>query len=68
VGAASTLAALACVKLARYLGTHMGWQTTGRAFVVLVIVSVAGFVLTAILAKLFRVRELDSYLRRIRAW
>jgi putative peptidoglycan lipid II flippase len=62
--AASGLAALICYQLVQWLGTRVGWHTTLRAFFVLVVVSTIGFALTAILAKLLRVRELDAYLRR----
>ena len=49
----------------RWLEAHLGWQTTPHAFVVLVIVSTVGFLLTTILAKLLRVREIDHYLNRL---
>jgi len=64
--AASTVAALACFKLTRWLGTHIGWHTTSHAFLVLVVVSTVGFLLIAILAQLLRVRELGTYLKRFR--
>ena len=65
VSAASALAAFATFELVRWLGTHIGWQTTGKALVVLVLASAAGFLLTAILAKLFRVPELETYLKKV---
>lgn len=65
VSAASALAALATFELVRWLGTHVGWQTTGKALLVLVLASAVGFLLTGVLAKLFRVRELDNYLKKI---
>jgi peptidoglycan biosynthesis protein MviN/MurJ (putative lipid II flippase) len=64
VTAASVIAAGVCYELAEALHARIGWQTTLRALVVLVIVSSAGFVVTGVLAKLFRVRELDSYLAK----
>lgn len=63
--AASGLAGLACLHLTRYLGMRIGWQTTHQAFLVLVIVSTVGIVLTAFFARLLRVRELDAYLRKL---
>lgn len=65
ISTASGLAALICVELVRLLETHIPWRTTHGAFLLLVIVSAAGFLLTAILAKLLRVRELDEYLKRL---
>jgi putative peptidoglycan lipid II flippase len=63
IAAASTLAGFACLHIARWLGVHIGWQTTTHAFVVLVIVSTVGFLLTTIFAKLLRVREVDDLLK-----
>jgi len=66
ITAASVIAAGVCFKLTQVLHGRIGWQTTLRALAVLVIVSSVGFVITGVLAKLFRVRELDSYLARLR--
>jgi putative peptidoglycan lipid II flippase len=66
VTAASTIAAGVCFKLTQMLHVRIGWQTTLRALAVLVIVSSVGFVITGLLIKLFRVRELDSYLAKLR--
>lgn len=62
---ASGLAALACSGLARWLEARLAWQTTGGAFLLLVVVSAVGFFLTGTFAKLLRVRELDAYLKRV---
>jgi putative peptidoglycan lipid II flippase len=64
ITAASALAGFACLHLARWLGIHIGWQTTTHAFAVLVIVSAAGILLTIMLAVLLRVREIDAYLKK----
>jgi putative peptidoglycan lipid II flippase len=65
VTAASVIAAVVCFKLAQLLHTRFGWQTTFHALAVLAVVSSVGLIITAVLAKLFRVRELDSYLARL---
>ena len=64
---ASLIAAGFCFKLTQVLQARIGWQTTLRALAVLVIVSTVGFAITGVLAKLFRVRELDSYLAKLRS-
>ena len=65
VSAASALAAVASYEIVVWLGPRLGWQTTGRAFLVLVIGSTLGFLLTAVTSKLLRVRELDAYLAKV---
>jgi putative peptidoglycan lipid II flippase len=65
VATASALAALACFKLVTWLETRIAWRTTHGALVVLVVATLAGALLTALLAKLLRVRELDGYLKRL---
>jgi putative peptidoglycan lipid II flippase len=66
ITAASVMAAGVCFKLTQVLQVRIGWQTPVRALAVLVMVSSVGFVVTGVLAKLFRVRELDSYLAKLR--
>jgi putative peptidoglycan lipid II flippase len=66
IATASVLAAGVCFNLTQALHTLIGWQNTLHALLVLVIVSTVGFVTTGLLAKLFRVRELDSYLAKFR--
>ncbi len=65
ITAASMIAAGGSYKLVEFLGAKFGWQTPLHALMVLVIASAAGFGITAGLAKLFRIRELDSYLARL---
>jgi putative peptidoglycan lipid II flippase len=65
IGVASALAGLACFELSHWLGSRIGWQTTLHALLVLVLLSAAGIILTAFFAKLLRVREIDTYLKRI---
>jgi putative peptidoglycan lipid II flippase len=66
ITAASVMAASVCFELTARLHARLGWQTTGRAFAVLCIVSSVGFAVTGLLVKLFRVRELDTYLAKLR--
>jgi len=66
ITAASVIAAEVCFKLTQVLQARIGWHTTLRALAVLVIVSTVGFAITGVLAKLFRVRELDTYLAKLR--
>lgn len=65
IGMASTLAGLAAFALTQWLGSLIGWQTTLHAFLVLVLVSVAGVTLTVVFAKLLRVEEVDRYWKRL---
>jgi putative peptidoglycan lipid II flippase len=63
--AASALAGVACFKLSNWLGSHIGWQSTHQALVVLIVVSSVGLVLIAVLAKLLRVKEFEGYFKRV---
>jgi putative peptidoglycan lipid II flippase len=65
ITAASVMAAGVCFELAQVLHARIGWQTPLRALAVLVIVSSVGFIVTGMIAKLLRVRELDSYLAKL---
>jgi peptidoglycan biosynthesis protein MviN/MurJ (putative lipid II flippase) len=67
VAAASTIAGGVCFKLTHFLQAWIGWQTTLHALAVLAIVSLVGFFIIAALAMLFRIRELDSYLAKLRS-
>jgi putative peptidoglycan lipid II flippase len=62
---ASALAGVACFELSNWFASHLGWQTTQQALVVLVSVSSVGLVLIAVLAKLLRVREFGDYFKRL---
>jgi putative peptidoglycan lipid II flippase len=63
---ASVLAAAAAYEVVEQLETRVAWRTTHGAFEVLAAASLVGFALTFILAKLLRVRELDTYLKKLR--
>jgi len=62
---ASGLAAAASYGIVTWLDPRLGWQTTGSAFLVLLIASAVGFLLMGIFSKLLRIRELDSYLAHL---
>jgi len=68
VSVASALAAGVAFELLSWLETKIAWTTTHGALIVLVIVSSVGFLLTGIFAKLLRVREIDSYVKRFTPW
>ena len=65
LAAASALAALASYGVVRWWQERFAWQSPARAFLLLAAASSVGFILTALLAKIMRVREVDDYLRRI---
>jgi peptidoglycan biosynthesis protein MviN/MurJ (putative lipid II flippase) len=62
---ASALAGVACFELSNWFASHLGWQTTQQALVVLVSVSSVGLVLIAVLAKLLRLKEFEDYWQRL---
>jgi putative peptidoglycan lipid II flippase len=65
VAAAAALAALGCAKVVHLLETHIRWHSTHGAFFVLAGASAAGLLAALILMKLFRVHEIDRYLKWI---
>ena len=67
IAIASAVGALACFELLTWLETRIAWRTTHGAFAVLVVASLAGLMVTAALGKLLRVRELDTYLKKLRS-
>jgi putative peptidoglycan lipid II flippase len=67
VSAASAVGALAAFGLVTWLGMRFGWQTTWRALLILVVASAVGLVLTVMFAKLFRVREVETYLEKMQS-
>jgi hypothetical protein len=60
------IAAGVCFKLTQALQMRIGWQTPLRALGVLAMVSSVGFAITGVLAKILRVREIDTYLAELR--
>ncbi|MGB6874936.1 MAG: murein biosynthesis integral membrane protein MurJ [Candidatus Acidiferrales bacterium] len=63
---ASVLAAGAIFEFARWLSRHFPWQRAIGSFEILVIATFAGTLLMLALLKLFRIREMDSLLSRLR--
>jgi putative peptidoglycan lipid II flippase len=68
ISLASAVAGLACFRLTVWFQSQVAWQTRHGALLMLVLVSAAGIVLTAGMARLLGIRELDSYFRRIAIW
>jgi putative peptidoglycan lipid II flippase len=68
ISVVSALAGVACFKLNNWIGSHLGWQTTHQALLVLLIVTSVGLALMALLARLLRVKELEDYVRRLTVW
>jgi peptidoglycan biosynthesis protein MviN/MurJ (putative lipid II flippase) len=59
-------AGTATFYLCRWLEALIAWRTTLGAFEVLVIATSAGVLLMLVFARILRVRELDSYLKKLR--
>jgi putative peptidoglycan lipid II flippase len=66
VAVASMVAAAGCFVIVSWLEARVAWKTTHGALLVLVVSSLAGFLLTGILVKALGVLELDTYLRKLR--
>ncbi len=62
--AASALAALASYGVVRWWQARFAWESPARAFLLLAAASSVGFILTALLAKIMRVREVGEYMSR----
>jgi len=60
----SLIVAAACYALTERLGAIIAWRTTLGALADLLIVTLVGVVLVVLLAKLFRLREMDVYLKQ----
>jgi putative peptidoglycan lipid II flippase len=65
--AASALGAAITWQLVDWLEPRLGWHDAANALAVLVIASLAGFAVTALAAKLLRVKEPEAFLARLRA-
>jgi len=65
VAAASGVGAAGAFEVVQWIEVHINWHTTTGAFLVLIAATPAGLILTVLVAKLLRIRELDAYLRSI---
>lgn len=68
VCSASILAAAAVYKIAKWLSRGIRWEQTLGSFEILLIGTFAGALLFIALLKLFRTRELDVYLSKLRLY
>ena len=66
VTAASIVAGGVVYEFARWLAQRMAWQRALGSLEVLVVATIAGMLIIFVLLKLLRVRELDSYVARVR--
>jgi hypothetical protein len=63
---ASVVAGVVCREMIGWLGGHISWKTLHGAFVDLCLTTIVGVILTVTVAKLLGVKEVDSYLKRIK--
>jgi hypothetical protein len=68
VAAASCISGYACYRLVGRLENFIAWQHISGALILLMLVSASGVLLLGVLLKIFRVPELDSYVRRAYAF
>ncbi len=68
ITAASAVAGFLCWRLAEGLESRLAWRTTGRALLLVAIVTLAGLVLLGVLAKALRIRECERYLSQLVPW
>jgi len=61
---ASAAAGFACWELVGWLGERVSWRSFHGALLDLSVTTIAGLILTVVLAKILRVKEMDSYLKR----
>jgi putative peptidoglycan lipid II flippase len=67
ISLASAVAGVVCFRLTLWLQQRVPWQTRPGALLLLVLVSTVGVTLTAGMAKLLGITELDAYFRRFAA-
>lgn len=65
IAAASCVGAAGAYEVIVWVESRINWHTTTGAFVVLIAATPTGLILTALVAKLLRIRELDDFLRSI---
>lgn len=61
----SAAGAISCFEVVRWMEKHVAWQSAHGALAVLVPATLAGLVVIGILFKGMRIRELDSFLKRV---
>jgi putative peptidoglycan lipid II flippase len=66
IAAASAVSAIVCHRILSWLEARVAWETTHGALLVLVVTSAAGLLMVGILAKLLGVREVETYLKKLR--
>lgn len=66
VTVASMVAAGAIYELAKWLSRSIAWQRTLGSFEILVVGTAVGLLILIPILKLFRIREVDAYLARLR--
>jgi putative peptidoglycan lipid II flippase len=64
ISLASAVAGLACFRLTAWFQSQVAWQTRHGALLMLILVSAVGIVLTAVMARLLGISELESYFRK----
>ena len=65
---ASAVSAVVCRNLMKWLEARIDWHAAPAALLILVLLSSLGFLLTALLAMLLRVRELSDYVKMLTIW
>jgi putative peptidoglycan lipid II flippase len=68
ITAASALSAVVCSRITSWLELHVGWQSTWGALAILIIVTVVGLPLTALLARLCGVTEINACWQKLLPW
>jgi putative peptidoglycan lipid II flippase len=66
VAAAAALSAWVCARVCQVLEARIRWHSTHGAFLVLLGASAAGLPTALVLMKVFRIHEIDRYLKRLR--
>jgi putative peptidoglycan lipid II flippase len=62
---ASTVAGLLCFRLTAWFQSRLPWQSRSGALFILVVVTGVGILLTAAMAKILGISELNSYFRKM---
>ncbi|HVB29158.1 MAG TPA: hypothetical protein VNG91_05035, partial [Terriglobia bacterium] len=65
VGAASVVGAAGAFEVVRWIEGRTNWQNTLGSFTILIVATPVGLILTGLVAKLLRIREMNDYLKSI---